>query len=56
MVILVCAKMFPSITLPVPIDTEAADVHHTSQGEPLFITTTDAPGPAAVVSEVARKM
>jgi hypothetical protein len=56
MVILVCAKMFPAIALPDLIAAELATVHHRSQGEAPFRLTIDAPGPAAVVSEVVRIM
>lgn len=51
MVILVSAKMFPAIALPVPIAAELPTVHHRSQGEAPFRLTIDAPSPDAVVSE-----
>ena len=54
MVMLFSARMFPAITLPVPMVAELGTVHHRSQGEARPKLTLDVPpdevtSPAAVL-------
>ena len=52
MVMLVSARMFPAIKLPVPIVAELGTVHHRSQGEAPPKLTIDVP-PDEVTSAAA---